>query len=129
MWKKRKSFAAGGEFFDKIDEDPELEEDSLVNEDSVDEEGEEEEEYELLNDYEVCLYSGKKIRKTYKSKMLIPYVHAACLLSPHLTIMVHAKDPSNRDPEYCLAVKYLIKMLLLPIALVTAEARKQKRPG
>ena len=90
----------------------------------MDEEGEEKEDKWLLNDYKVFLFSGKKIWKTDKSKMLTPYVCAAYLLSPNLTIMAHAKDPANGDPEDCLAVEYLIKMLLLHISHVTANARE-----
>lgn len=56
--------------------------------------------------------------------MLKTYVCAAYLLIPNPTIMAHANDPAIRDPEDCLTVEYFVPFLLLPITLITAEARE-----
>ena len=62
----------------------------------------------VMDDYEVLLSSELKVWKTYKNKILMPYVYAAYLLSPNPISMSHAKDPANKDPKDCLAIECLI---------------------
>ena len=71
-------------------------------------------------------YELKKWWLHYRPRLLPDFVRVAYLLCPNPTIMEHAKDPDNLDPEDRQAVERLLDKLMLPLDIVDDNERLQK---
>ena len=81
-------------------------------------------EEEPLDDVAKLKYWSKHHYRHYRPLLLPDHVRVSYLLCPHPTVIEHAKNPANRDPEDRRACERLIKKLMVPVEVVDRAERE-----